>query len=264
LPQIHFDGLSDGLHRATADGRAVVAKVRRHAPPDFFAAEARGLAALAERNAIRVPEVFAVQQQAIAIADLGSGRPSTDDWQRAGRGLAQVHAFADRRFGFDADGYCGDSPQDNTRERDGFVFFSERRLLPQARRAFASSLIDAADVRRIEAICTRLHDWLPVSKPVLIHGDLWTGNLHACATGELALIDGGAVHFGWAECDLAMLTLFGEPPRAFFAAYEAAAAIDASWRSRAPLLNLYHLLNHVNLFGASYVAAVRSVLARFG
>jgi fructosamine-3-kinase len=100
--------------------------------------------------------------------------------------------------------------------------------------------------------------------PVLIHGDLWTANLHACANGELALIDAGAVHDGWAEADLAMLTLFGEPPPAFFAAYESESGNGGSWRERAPLYNLYHLLNHLNLFGAGYLGAVRAVLSRYG
>jgi hypothetical protein len=84
----------------------------------------------------------------------------------------------------------------------------------------------------------------------------------ACADGELALIDAAAVHYGWAEAELAMLTLFGEPPAAFFAAYRDAAGIDDGWRTRAPLYNLYHLLNHLNLFGAGYRGAVREILRR--
>lgn len=78
-----------------------------------------------------------------------------------------------------------------------------------------------------------------------MHGDLWTANLHQCADGDLALIDAAAMRYGWAEADLAMLTLFGEPPAALFSAYEAEAGIDSSWRTRAPLYNLYHLLNHL-------------------
>ena len=104
---------------------------------------------------------------------------------------------------------------------------------------------------------------LPKQPPVRVHGDLWMGNVHTCANGELALIDGGAVHYGWAEADLAMLTLFGEPPASFFCAYETAAKIDKTWRKRAALLNLYHLLNHLNLFGASYLGGVRKVLRRY-
>ncbi|HEY6892670.1 MAG TPA: fructosamine kinase family protein, partial [Rhodanobacteraceae bacterium] len=186
------------------------------------------------------------------------------DWERAGADLARLHRHRRDTFGFDADGWCGDSAQDNTHRADGYVFFAECRLLPQALRARASGALDAHDAARIERIGERLPQLVPAMPAALIHGDLWTGNLHACASGELALIDAGAVHYGWAEADLAMLTLFGEPPGAFFAAYESESGIDGSWRERAPLHNLYHLLNHLNLFGASYLAGVRAVLRRYG
>lgn len=261
---VHSSGLPDGIHHLrVGDGRNVLLKVRRLAPPDFFFAEARGLATLAGPQALRAPAVISVERDAIALEDLGAGRPAEADWQRAGRGLARLHRISAATFGFAADGYCGNSVQDNTRDGDGFRFFAERRLLPQARRAFDAGLLAERDLARVESLGARLRERLPDGPPVLIHGDLWTGNLHACAGGELALIDGGAVHYGWAECDLAMLTLFGEPPRAFFAAYEGAAGIEEDWRQRAPLLNLYHLLNHLNLFGGSYLAGVRAVLDRF-
>ena len=257
--------LPDGLQRMDlGDGRRAVAKVRRRAPPGFFAAEARGLAALGESRTLRVPVVYAVGAQGIVIEDLGSGRPARDDWERAGARLARMHAIRSERFGFDAEGWCGDSPQDNTPDADGHRFFVERRLQPQASRARASGLLDEDDMRRLDRLCAQLHDLLPSAPPVLVHGDLWRANLHACANGELALIDAGAVHRGWAEADLAMLTLFGEPPSAFFAAYEAESGVDRRWRERAAVYNLYHLLNHLNLFGAGYLDAVRAVLRRYG
>jgi fructosamine-3-kinase len=245
-----------------SDGRRLFVKRRSSAPADFFMAEARGLAALAQTATLRVPQVFAVSAHGIVVEDLGSGRPAAADWEAAGRALADLHRHGADEFGFDREGYCGDTPQDHTRDHDGFRFFAERRLLPQARQARERGLLDARDVQRVEALCARLRDLLPEAPPVLVHGDLWTGNLHACDNGELALIDGAAVHYGWRECDLAMLILFGEHPRAFFAAYESVADITGGWRRRAPLLNLYHLLNHLNLFGTGYLAGVRSVLAR--
>ena len=257
--------LPDGIHRIRgADGRALIAKRRRVAPVGFFAAEARGLAALAEKRTLRVPEVLAVAGGGIVLEDLGSGRPGVADWELAGTKLAALHRGAGDSFGFDGDGWCGDSAQDNTRETDGHRFFVERRIAPQLRTALSAGRLSADDARRVDGLCARLPALLPARAPVLVHGDLWIGNLLACANGELALIDGGAVHCGWAEGDLAMLVLFGEPHAAFFAAYEAAAGIDSSWRERAPLLNLYHLMNHLNLFGAGYLDAVRSVLRRYG
>lgn len=259
-----FASMPDGLRRLRWRGRAAIAKVRSDAPQGFFDAEARGLAALQASRTLRTPEVFSVGTHGIALEDLGAGHASDDDWQRAGGALARMHAIAFDRFGFDRDGWCGDSPQDNTCDDDGVRFFVERRLRPQAQRATASGFFDASDRDALDRICERLESLVPRAPAVLVHGDLWIANLHACANGELALIDAGAAHHGWAEADLAMLTLFGAPPPAFFDAYETASGVDAGWRERAPLYNLYHLLNHLNLFGASYLAAVRAVLRRYG
>lgn len=258
-----FDHLPEGVHRiARTNGSPAFVKIRRDMPADFFLAEARGLAALSSAP-LRVPDVLAVWEYGIALEDLGSGRASAPAWSRAGQGLAELHRMRGERFGFEARGWCGDSPQDNTPDDDGFRFFAERRLLPQGRRAMDGGLLGSDGMRRLESICTRLRELLPERPPVLVHGDLWMGNLHACADGELALIDGGAVHYGWAEGDLAMLILFGEPPAPFFSAYEAAAKMDGAWRERAALLNLYHLLNHLNLFGVGCLGSVRAVLMRY-
>jgi fructosamine-3-kinase len=257
--------LPDGLYRVTlGDGSRAVAKVRRSAPAGFFEAEARGLDALRASRTLRVPMVRSVGADAILLEDLGSSRPQRGDWERAGADLARLHCRSADAFGFEADGWCGDSPQDNARDADGYRFFAECRLRAQALRARASGKLDESDLGRIDRLCDRLADLIPPMPPVLVHGDLWIANLHACANGELALIDAGAVHYGWAEADLAMLTLFGEPPAIFFSAYEAESGIDARWRERAPLYNLYHLLNHLNLFGASYLDSVRSLLRRYG
>jgi fructosamine-3-kinase len=260
-----FASLPDGLHRVTLrDGRRSVAKIRRDASPPFFEAEARGLVALRDSRTLRVPEVYAIAAHGILIEDLGTGRPTRNDWEYAGANLARMHRPSDERFGFDADGWCGDSTQDNTRCTDGHRFFVERRLLAQATRAREKGLLDEDDSHRLDRLCDRLGDLVPVMPAVLVHGDLWIANLHACANGELALIDAGAVHHGWSESDLAMLTLFGEPPQPFFAAYEAESGIDRGWRERAPIYNLYHLLNHLNLFGGGYLGGVRAVLRRYG
>jgi fructosamine-3-kinase len=256
--------LPDGLHHLNLrDGRPAIAKVRHHAPHGFFDAEARGLAALQNSQTLRVPASHAVGAEGIVIDDLGSGRASSDDWERAGANLARMHRPTVESFGFDTDGWCGDSAQNNARCVDGHRFFSERRLLAQAARARTSGLLDQDDSRRVDRICETLADFVPVMPAVLIHGDLWSANLHVCANGELALIDAGAVHYGWAEADLAMLTLFGEPPLSLFAAYEAESGIDRDWRERAPIYNLYHLLNHLNLFGGGYLGGVRAVLRRY-
>lgn len=244
-----------------ADGRRAFTKRRRDAPAGFFQAEARGLAALREARALRVPEVYQISDDEIILENLGSGAPASDFWQRAGAGLAAQHRATRDCFGFGHEGFCGDSRQDNTRDDDGWQFFAERRLLPQLRCARRRGLLERRDVQAIEGVCTRLRALVPGMAPVLLHGDLWSGNLHVCGDGWPALIDAGAVHYGWAEAELAMMTLFGSPPDAFFDAYADGAPLRNDWRGRAPLYNLYHLLNHVNLFGRGYLPALRGALA---
>lgn len=259
----HLGTLADGIHRLSlGDGRRVFVKRRLRAPPGFFAAEADGLGLLAVAGGLRVPGVHFFDDAVLVLEDLGSGQAAPGAWARAGRGLARQHAGGSPAFGLDRDGWCGDSPQANTPMTDGWRFFAECRLWPQATRACDAGLLSGAQLAAVERLCADLPARIPRQPAVLVHGDLWRANLHACADGELALVDAAAVHYGWAEADLAMLLLFGEPPAAFFDAYREASGIDPDWRSRAPLYNLYHLLNHLNLFGGGYAQAVADSLRR--
>ncbi len=243
---------------------AAVVKRWPQAPQDFFAAEATGLAALGSAGALRVPRVLALTPEQLVLEDLGEGAPKERFWSEAGGGLAAQHALRAERFGFKRDGYCGPTPQSNAWTDDGWRFFAERRLLPQAHSAHQAGRLDSTDLDALQRLCARLPELIPAQPAVLLHGDLWLGNLHCCADGMPALIDAGAVHYGWAESELAMLTLFNAPPDPFWRAYDAAAMLAHDWRERAPIYNLYHQLNHLNLFGGNYLGGVREVLARFG
>ena len=259
--QARIASLPDGVHRLElADGWRAVVKRRAAAPAGFFAMEAHGLALLRATQTLRVPLVYDLGHDAIVLEDLGQGRAGHAAWERAGRALARLHGHTAPTFGLDRDGWCGNSPQLNTRTDDGYRFFAECRLLPQARRAFDAKRLTHAELEAVERLARDLPNRVPRQPASLVHGDLWTANLHVCGDGELALIDAGAVHYGWAEAELAMLTLFGEPPGAVFAAYEAERDVDSGWRGRAAVYNLYHLLNHLNLFGEAYKRAVRGAL----
>ncbi|WP_148861853.1 fructosamine kinase family protein [Marinobacter fonticola] len=244
-----------------ADGGEVFFKRQRHAPDNFFGAEAQGLQALASTGAIRVPEVLAVSDAGLLLEWL-SGSPAGDYAERLGEQLATLHAHTSDAFGFDGDNFCGLTPQPNPRMDDGFAFFAQARLGHQAQLAQRRGLLKSADIKRIEVISARLSDWIPRQPASLIHGDLWSGNIHCGPAGEPAIID-PAAHYGWAEADLAMTTLFGRQSPAFYQAYAEASGLDPDWEERIPLYNLYHLLNHLNLFGGGYLSSVRAVLDRF-
>lgn len=244
-----------------SDGRAVFLKTHAAPPNGFFEAEAAGLQALGGTGTLRVPAVLAVSASGILLEWL-SGRPGAEFASRLGEQLAALHAHTARDFGFEMDNFCGLTAQPNPRSADGFAFFAEARLLFQARLAQDSGGLQDSDVRRVERIAGRLRDWIPEQPASLIHGDLWSGNVHVGPKGEPVLID-PAAHYGWAEADLAMTTLFGRQPDAFYAAYRANSSVSPDWEERIPLYNLYHLLNHLNLFGGGYRSSVQSVLSRF-
>lgn len=244
-----------------ADGRNCILKTQPGCPADFFAAEAAGLRALAGAGA-PVPGVLAVSPQGLLLEDLGCGSPRRDCWEQLAVQLVSAHATTAGEFGWDRDGYIGATPQRNRRDADGYRFFAEQRLLFQAHLAQRQRRLGTRDCDRIATLCARLPELVPAHAPALVHGDLWSGNIHVQRDGRAALLD-PACHFGWAESDLAMSLLFGELPEAFYAAYQHEAGIGSDWRQRAPVYNLYHLLNHLNLFGAGYLAPVRRVLDRY-
>lgn len=244
------------------DGRSLFAKCGERAPDGMFESEAAGLAALAGRGALRVPAVLYAARQGIVLEDLGRGEPGAGYWSRLGEGLAALHREAMPRFGFDGDNWCGATPQRNTPDADGHAFFARRRILPLARAAFERGLLDRAALARLERVADGLPRWIPSMPAALIHGDLWSGNVHCTAAGEPALVD-PAAHWGWAEAELAMTVLFGGFPREFHDSYARAGDMAPDWRERAPLYNLYHLLNHLLMFGEGYLEPVRRVCARY-
>ena len=252
--------------RLTLDsGDNLIAKHHSNPPPGLFHSEAEGLAALRECCCVRVPEVIGVSENLILLEDLDQGTPqgkSKSFWQELGTGLAGLHQSVREEFGFTSDNYCGATAQINQPTDSGFDFFAEQRILILGRSALDQKLLNKNDFTQLEFIANNLERWIPEQDPVLIHGDLWSGNVHTCADGKPALID-PASYWGWAEAELAMTELFGGFHAAFYESYSASSSIDKNWRERTALYNLYHLLNHLLLFGSSYYSSVKSTLERY-
>ena len=228
----------------------------------MFAREAEGLQALTVAGGPRLPRPLLVGADFLLMEDLRPATPGPLYWEAFGRQLARLHEHTSNQFGFEHDNFLGSTPQPNPPTEDGFEFFAEQRLEYQGRLANGRGLLGSNELARVLALAARLREWIPNQPASLIHGDLWSGNAITGSNGEPAIID-PAVHYGWAEAELGMTALFGGFPERFYRAYEEVRPLESGWPERLPIYNLYHLLNHVNLFGAGYLAQVRSVLDRF-
>lgn len=229
---------------------------------DRLAAEADGLEALSACDAIRAPGVVALGSTADGIGwlaldwlDLGPG-----DEAALGRAVAALHQRTGACYGWHRDNYLGPTPQPNAPDDDWPRFFAANRLLPLADALAGQGLAELADAsRRLAAdLPRRIAGIRPPAS--LVHGDLWRGNAGFVA-GAPALFD-PAVHHGDPEGDLAMAALFGGFGPGFFVAYREVHPEPPDGALRRELHQLYHLLNHVRLFGDAYLGAARRSLAR--
>ena len=252
--------IHDARRVRLADGRRVFLKSARGQSSALLTAESRGLALLAPH--IRVPRILAENTAGdgtrwLALEWLEMNPLSSASWTDLGRQLASLHAVTADRHGLDHDNFIGTTPQDNARAAGWLEFYQERRLRPQIRLA-RSRGHDVPETDILTAAELLLADHEPA--PALLHGDLWSGNV-ASLPDQGAVVFDPAPYFGDPETDLAMLELFGGPlPADFLPGY---GPVDASREKRRPLYDLYHALNHLNLFGSGYASMVRRCIDAF-
>ncbi len=253
---------------AVSDGqRTFFVKFNQASRLDMFEAEAVGLQQMADTQTIRVPRPIctgvADASAYIVLEWLDIGGSKTSVAEKMGRQLAQMHRKGTRdRFGFDCDNTIGSTPQPNPWTADWGEFFAQHRIqfqLDLARRNGGS--FEGCD-RLVDRIPELLAGYNP--QPSLLHGDLWGGNASATRDGEPVLFD-PAAYYGDREADIAMTELFGGFGSAFYRAYNDEWPLDAGYERRKPLYNLYHILNHFNIFGGGYASQaqrlIRQVLA---
>jgi fructosamine-3-kinase len=187
-------------------------------------------------------------------------RRAADFEEALGRGLAELNAATRDAFGFEIDTYCGTTTQPNPDTGRWVDFYRTHRLAHQLR--LSRRRYDRGAVRTFEALFVQLDDLLGDDEPpALIHGDLWSGNLHADGPRP-ALID-PAVAYAHREAEIGMMTLFGGFSARVFAAYEEVRPLRPGWRERNPLYELYHVMNHATLFGGGYVSQAVGIAQRF-
>lgn len=248
--------LTDGDH-------AVFVKGMHAGDAAVLRAERDGLAALAETKALRVPRVLGFHEDSdsawLALEWLEIRRLNTGTAAGLGEGLAAMHQHSDTAYGFHADNFLGRTPQPNDRTSDWSAFFLEHRIRHQLQRLHAADPGGGWSARFDPLARSWRHLCGEHRPPVsLIHGDLWSGN--AGRIGDEPVVFDPAVHYADRECDLAMADLFGGFPDDFFAAYLEAWPLPAGWRQRRRFYQLYHLLNHANLFGGHYRSICRKLI----
>ncbi len=226
-----------------------------------FAAEAQALAEIAATGTLRAPAALAhgtAEGAGFLLLEWIDLRED-GDWDAAGRLLSALHGCVGAGYGWPRENSIGASPQFNEPLADWAAFWRERRLRPQFALARARGLpLAALEDAACAASDARLAGHAPA--PSLLHGDLWRGNLAFDVQGAPVVFDPATYH-GDAETDLAMARLFGGFPPAFHRAYAAARPPAPAAAARLPLYQLYHVLNHANLFGGGYVAQARALVA---
>lgn len=254
-------------------GRAVFMKANTREKLSLFTAEAMGLDAIARTEAIATPQILGVGTDgerggfSFLLLEFISGKSRGKNyWEDFARRLSDMHRastaglVSEGKYGFDSDNYIGRHDQMNTGRDSWTGFFRDCRLEPQFQDA--ARYFDQEDWKKITRLLDHLDEILVEPEfPSLLHGDLWGGNVITGNDGAAWLID-PAVYVGHAEADLAMTELFGGFPPIFYDAYKETAPLQPGYEHRRDVYNLYHLLNHLNLFGRMYLPEVKRIVGR--
>ncbi len=262
---VHGGSINECFRWPTASGPVFVkrAPLARRALLD---AEVDGLQRLREAQALRVPQTLAsgvTDSEAFLVLEwLDFTEPDTACEEKFGEALAWQHRISAAAFGLERDNFIGATPQSNTLTGDWLTFWRERRLLPQLGLAAANGhggRLQERGHRLVEVMGVFFSSYRPA--PSLLHGDLWSGNRAAQADSTPVVFD-PAVYYGDREADIAMTRLFGSFGPRFYSAYTATWPLDQLAGTRRGLYNLYHVLNHLNLFGGNYGAQAEGMIDR--
>ena len=264
--------INDAYLVALEDGQKIFLKINTPGNAAFFSAEQAGLEALRKTDAIGVPKAITAGVSRdcsfLIMEYLEAGPRRPDYWERFGRQLVTMHKAEtgewtpQGKYGFTQNNFIGAGRQNNHICGSWIDFFREYRLEQQFR--WAEVYFDSYGRKAMQSLLDHLEDYLVEPEfPSLLHGDLWGGNFVTGPDGSAWLTD-PAVYVGHAEADLAMTELFGGFAPAFYGAYKEMSPLLPGYADRRELYNLYHLLNHLNLFGEAYYGSVMRIVRRYG
>jgi len=231
---------------------------------NMFIKEANGLRELMKGDSLRIPEILYVNEELLILEHMPATSPTgrTKFFEKFGAQLAMLHRTASDQFGFDENNYIGATPQKNLpRSSSWKEFYFVNRLEYQFRLAEQNGYA-AKEISSLFHILEHSLDRLipdDGESPALLHGDLWSGNF-LCIEENVPVIFDPAVYYGHREADLAMTLLFGGFDESFYCSYTEVYPLNNEWKRRSEVYKLYHLLNHLNLFGEGYSSQVYHTL----
>ncbi len=235
--------------------------IKKYALPNIHKAEANGLTELAKPNVIKIPEVIFYDDEILILEFIQEGKKKNNFFEDFGRQVAKLHKFTAEKFGFYEDNYCGSTPQKNIPTNDDWTeFYFNNRLLFQYKLAEKNNYVTAelkSSFLKLESKIIKIIQ--TEEKPALLHGDLWGGNYIVDENGNACLID-PAVYYGNREADLAMTKIFGGFDSLFYEAYQKEFPLPDGWQYRENIYKLYHIFNHLNLFGMTYYNQVMELI----
>jgi len=256
----------NAAYRLQAENVSFFVKLNNPARLAMFEAEAAGLEALALTQSIRVPKLIACGKTAdhaflvLEYIELKKLNPRSE--HTLGQQLAQLHRQKQPYFGWHRDNTIGSTTQVNGQYHDWVIFWQEQRLGHQLKLAAANGYAGRLQILG-ERLCANLKPLFSgyQPQPALVHGDLWGGNTAADERGNPVIYD-PACYFGDRETDLAMTELFSGFSPAFYQAYQAVYPLASGYAGRKTLYNLYHILNHLNLFGQGYLPQAETMISK--
>lgn len=231
--------------------------------PSMFAKEAKGLAVLSDaESGLHIPEVITFGDHFMVLEWIHQGpKKDTSDY-KFGQQLAFLHQNTADFFGLDHDNFIGRLPQSNSRHSTWADFFAIERIEPQIQMAVESGKIDRTLFRAVQKLYAKLGHIFPPEKPVLLHGDLWSGNYMFDMEGNPSVYD-PAIYYGHREMDISMTRLFGGFSEEFYQGYEDTSPLEQGYEERIKLCNLYPILVHANLFGGSYARQAEQIIRHY-
>ncbi|ASB50020.1 fructosamine kinase family protein [Alkalitalea saponilacus] len=250
----------------TQSGKEYAVKTASH--NKMFINEANGLRELRKANVIRVPEVLYADESCLVIEFIKEGSRNSGFFKKFGAEMAHLHQFKSDKFGFFEDNFIGSTPQKNIPEGNESVswidFYWNKRLRYQFDLAERNGYADNQFKRLFFRLEKKIPKILEGSEepPVLLHGDLWSGNYMCDENGNAVIID-PAVYYGHREADLAMTKLFGGFGSDFYSSYHETFPLKPGHEHREGVYMLYHVLNHLNLFGTGYYRQAVSLMDKY-